>query len=1054
MSYIADLHIHSHFSRATSGDCALPGLHAWAQRKGVAVVGTGDFTHPGWLSELREQLEPSAPGLYRLKAGLAREADEGVPPARRAAVDFMLTAEISSIYKRGGQLRKVHSVLAAPDLATAEAISARLGALGNVKSDGRPILGLDPRSLLEILLEINEDAWLAPAHVWTPWFSMLGSKSGFDSPAECFGDLEKHVFAAETGLSSDPPMNWRVSSLDRYCLISNSDLHSPAKLGRNANVFHGEPSYFAIRDALRDKDPARAGGTIDLFPEEGKYHADGHRKCGVCLEPEEASSLQDTCPVCGKPLTLGVLHRVVELSDRPRGFRPATALPCQYIIPLDELLAEIFDCGAAGKKVTTAWERLIATVGSELEILRETPLERLESEEPRLLGEAVRRMREGRVIRQPGYDGEYGVIRVFRPGEMDTLRRQSALFSMPAEARETAPVPGTRCDPAVGGLPPQAAGQPKRRGRPRKSDKPAAGALAGLSDEQRAAVEAVDAPVAVVAGPGAGKTRTLAHRVAWLIDQGLARPSEILVVTFTNRAAGEMRERLSSLLGSKAEAVATQTFHAFCLDTLRRFAAEAGLPPEFRLVDGDDQEALLRQAGMSAREARDVVAEASRAWREMRDPADTEGGARLSAALAGDKAVALDALAPVVARLLAARPDVRQALGLRWVCVDEYQDADRAQYELVKALLPDGKGLCVIGDPDQAIYGFRGADVSFFLRFAADFPGAKVMRLGRNYRSSGSIVAAAGQVMAPGRTAMSVSVESALDAGALIRFHEAPTAAAEAEFIAHEIEKWLGGVAHFSVDTRRVDATEESQTGFGDIAVLVRLRSLMKPVAEALERLGLPAQISGEERFLDLPGAREAAGLLRRDPDRARPAREAVEALRLAAGGLDKDGQEAWARLERLAAGFKGSLGEFADRLLLRQAVDDFDRQAQRVALMTLHAAKGLEFDVVFVAACEDGALPYKPAFLGTRCDPALGVLPQGVPAPDVAEERRLLYVGMTRARKALYLTSARRRMIFGRMEDRAPSPFLAEIKEELRERLAQPKLKAKPKGRQMDLFG
>ena len=413
-TYLADFHTHSRYSRATSKECTLEGLHHWAQRKGVTVVGTGDFTHPAWLAELRHKLVPAAPGLYQLRPEVAVIADRDVPDTCRAPVRFLLTAEISSIYKRGGRVRKVHSIVLAPDLETVAKINARLGAIGNIRSDGRPILGLDPRDLLEIVLEANPACALIPAHIWTPWFAMLGSQSGFDSLDECFGDLAPQVFAIETGLSSDPPMNWRVRSLDTVALVSNSDLHSPSKLGRNANVFFGAPDYFAMLDGLRRKDLSICGGTIDLFPEEGKYHLDGHRACGFACTPAESASLGDRCPKCSQPLTLGVLHRVLALADRPEGKRPPKALPHQYIIPLDELLGELLDVGAGSKKVQAAYRKLLAACGPELEILLRVPPDQLDAHGPARIGEAIRRLRAGNVFRRGGYDGAFGVVTVFK----------------------------------------------------------------------------------------------------------------------------------------------------------------------------------------------------------------------------------------------------------------------------------------------------------------------------------------------------------------------------------------------------------------------------------------------------------------------------------------------------------------------------------------------------------------------------------------------------------------------------------------------------------------
>jgi DNA helicase-2/ATP-dependent DNA helicase PcrA len=446
---IADLHIHSHYSRATSPQCTLVGLQHWAQLKGVTLIGTGDCTHPEWFREISRDLTPAEPGLYKLKPEPARAADAEVFESCRQQVRFLITGEISHIYKRGGRVRKVHSVIAFPDLETAAAVNRKLDKIGNIRSDGRPILGLDPRNLLEIMLETSPDSMLIPAHIWTPWFSMLGSKSGFDSITECFGDLAEHIFAVETGLSSDPPMNWRISSLDRVSLVSNSDLHSPANLGRNANIFRVPLAYHALRDALREKDPDRFGGTIDMFPEEGKYHCDGHRKCKVQMEPENSLAHDNLCPKCGKPLTLGVLHRVVELADRPQGCRPANALPHEYIIPLPEILGELLNCGTNTKAVQAAYHKLLKARGPELDILRNLDPDALADCGVDLLPEALRRLRRGQVTREPGYDGEYGRIRLFgdddkaQVQERELIARSNALrarLSTPAadEAKDSA----------------------------------------------------------------------------------------------------------------------------------------------------------------------------------------------------------------------------------------------------------------------------------------------------------------------------------------------------------------------------------------------------------------------------------------------------------------------------------------------------------------------------------------------------------------------------------------------------------------------------------------
>jgi uncharacterized protein (TIGR00375 family) len=427
MDYIADLHIHSPFSRATSPQSTLAGLAGWARVKGIQVLGTGDFTHPGWFSCLKDELEPAEPGLFRLKNEAAIVSPlAGVMPST-APVRFLLSAEISCIYKRHGVVRKVHNLLYLPDFASAERLNAKLAGIGNIKSDGRPILGLDSRDLLEILLEQAPEGFMVPAHIWTPWFSLFGSRSGFDTIEECFGDLTPHIFALETGLSSDPNMNRLISGLDRFTMISNSDCHSPSKLGREANLFSTGLDYFSLRDAIREGRRDTFRGTVEFFPEEGKYHADGHRACQVCLEPAETRRLGLACPVCGKPLTVGVSHRVMELADRDRPLYRDDSPRVFSLIPLPEVLGEIIGTGPASKKVMEQYRRSIARFGSEFNLLLQTPLEEIRHEAP-ILGEAMARMRSGRVIRKPGFDGEYGVIRVFEEGEVARLAGHGSLF--------------------------------------------------------------------------------------------------------------------------------------------------------------------------------------------------------------------------------------------------------------------------------------------------------------------------------------------------------------------------------------------------------------------------------------------------------------------------------------------------------------------------------------------------------------------------------------------------------------------------------------------------
>lgn len=414
--FIADLHIHSKYSRATARDCDVAHLAIWAQRKGIAVVGTGDFTHPAWREELQRTLIADGSGLYALRPEVSRQVAAEVPESCRAEVRFLLTAEISTIYKHDGRTRKVHHLLLAPDFETVERIVARLLRIGNLASDGRPILGLSSRNLLQIVLESDPRSALIPAHIWTPWFAVLGSKSGYDAIDACYGDLAPEIFAVETGLSSDPAMNWRVSSLDRFRLLSNSDAHSPSKLGREATCFTCERSYDGIIAALRDG--SGYDGTIEFYPEEGKYHADGHLACNQRLTPEQTQRLDGRCPACGGAITVGVLHRVEALADRPEGCAPpATAGRVRSLIPLAEVLAEVTGRGAATKGVAAHHGRLLSELGPELSILLSTPVDAIGRCGPAALAEAIARLRRGEVLREAGYDGKYGVIRLFRPEE-------------------------------------------------------------------------------------------------------------------------------------------------------------------------------------------------------------------------------------------------------------------------------------------------------------------------------------------------------------------------------------------------------------------------------------------------------------------------------------------------------------------------------------------------------------------------------------------------------------------------------------------------------------
>ncbi|MEA1997487.1 MAG: UvrD-helicase domain-containing protein, partial [Gemmatimonadota bacterium] len=551
--------------------------------------------------ELAEKLVPDeGTGFFRLRPELEKTIRAGLPGSvGEAEVLFVLTGEVSSIYKKMGRARKVHNLVLMPDLDSAGRLSSRLEKIGNIRSDGRPILGLDSRDLLEICLETSSGAFFIPAHIWTPHFSALGSKSGFDSLEDCYGDLTGEVYALETGLSSDPEMNWRLSALDSYALVSNSDAHSPDKLGREANLLDTELSYSGLTGALKANDKAGFQGTIEFYPEQGKYHLDGHRACKARLTPEESSRLGGRCPVCGRKITLGVLNRVEQLADRPGGVRPAgSARPFERLVPLREILAQCHGKGPQTKTVSSSLRTVIRELGPEFHVLRKAPLEDISRAAGPLAAEALRRNRDGSVRIEPGYDGEYGTVHIFDPGEREACGGQMFFFKelKPEKKKLSIKSPGEGIklarDGCVKKKPPRALQENLHQG--------GAFSFEQLNKRQLEAVTApTGTPLMVVAGPGTGKTLCLTARVAYLAGEARVDPAQVLAVTFTNRAARAMKGRISRLLSetmglsshSGGRSVRVSTFHSFCLGLLTEWRGSAPV-----VLDEAEAAGLLHEA--------------------------------------------------------------------------------------------------------------------------------------------------------------------------------------------------------------------------------------------------------------------------------------------------------------------------------------------------------------------------------------------------------------------------------------------------------------------------
>lgn len=885
--YIADLHIHSSYSRATAKNVTPEVLELWGRKKGIDVIGTGDFTHPQWRRELSERLEPLGDGLYRLKeeyilekgkykkaaagSGDLREEKNGTEEGKR----FVITGEISSIYKQDGSVRKVHSLIILPSFEDAERLSAKLETIGNIHSDGRPILGLSCHDLLEICLELCPRAIYVPAHIWTPHFSLFGAFSGFDSVEECFGDLAGEIHAVETGLSSDPLMNRRVSMLDKYQLISNSDAHSPAKLGREATIFSGDLSYDGLYEGIQKG--KGLFGTIEFYPEEGKYHLDGHRKCHLSLTPSETESYKGICPVCGKKITVGVLHRVEELADRGEDYRHPDAKPFECLMPLNEVIGASWGKSPESAKVWECCEEMLSSLGPEFFILREASIADIKRAAGSSVAEGVKRLREGRVILKAGFDGEYGKVSLFTDDELKNSEGQLSFFEITQRKAEKS---GKKSEKDMK----SSEENTEDAGKSERIERNEEGASV-LNDRQLLAVKSRSRVTAVSAGPGTGKTKTLIEAIIERVEERGVKPSEITAFTFTKKAAGELRERLNLRLGSKSRYIKTGTVHSICLELLKKAGEDRKTADEF-VLKGYAGEAI-EAFGLSL-SVRDFLREVSlikNRGEEYWETAD-RGNIR-DAYLYYDRRLKEEGLMDFDDILincigLLHTKEGRKLKGktFSYIFTDELQDLGMLEYEAVKTLFEGEKELFVIGDRDQSIYGFRGVSGDCFLRLKEDFPDLNMIRLNINYRSEPDIVEASRALISAnpgverellsgkaGAESVTEGAESAKEQNYKARNSEEPNSKecnskehnsieiaraesglSEAIFIARKINELVGGIDMLDRDLR--GDSPENTRGFSDIAVLYRSNYQAGLMERALRKEGIPYIVSGREEFL------------------------------------------------------------------------------------------------------------------------------------------------------------------------------------------------------------
>jgi DNA helicase II / ATP-dependent DNA helicase PcrA len=1063
MKFIADFHVHSKYSMATAKNLDLEHLYISAKSKGITVVGTGDFTHPVWSKEIREKLVEAEDGLFSLKNEIKEECDRSVPKSCTGEVRFILTSEISNIYKKNGRTRKNHNLIFAENFESLEKINNKLNRIGNIKSDGRPILGLDAKDLLEIILNVDDKNFLIPAHIWTPWFSLFGSKSGFDSIEECFEDLTPYIFALETGLSSDPPMNRRISKLDKYTLVSNSDAHSPSKLGREANLFDTKLSYSAIKSAMQKGDKDKFLGTFEFFPEEGKYHLDGHRKCGLSFYPEETRKYNGICPKCGKSLTIGVLYRVEELSDMPIKRNIDNFHPFFSIIPLTDILSDILKVGAGSKKVLSAYMKTIETLGDEFSILHSMSEKDLSKAPVPLLKEAVLKIRENKVTLIPGFDGEFGKIKIFDEKERENLLFQTKLFSLPASKKKPKKPDREKVKKTI---------LKKRKIKLKKAPK-----RIKFNDEQKKAIETIDKTLLIIAGPGTGKTGTIAARISFLIKEKKISSKNILAITFTNKAADEMKNRIKML--AHRNLCHVSTFHSLCFNILKNSSDYK----QFKIIDENDRLIVFKDAvkktagkGYNVNSIFNAVISAKQLLLNYDDdlkkicPEDLNIDILIKCYKKYQdmlKELCMYDFEDIIfncAHLFEKNENIRKKYQnlFKYIFIDEYQDINYGQYQIIKALYGSDTNICAIGDPDQSIYGFRGSNISFFYTFQKDFENLKVVSLRQNYRSTKTILKASNQVIAYSNRFDIIKSDfikkeetfSEIEGEKSIKVIKAHSANEEIRKIADIIEKEIGGYGYFAIDSGKIDSgVSQKAKSFSDFAVLFRTKAFAKNISYIFEKAGIPYQIAMRENIFLKTGIKEILSFLKIiegvetyiDVERIKGFLNVKLEKKLAEHktsmknlsvsekidyiiqnskaekliGDDEEKLTALKKVRQIANESGNDAGIFFDKIAFFKDTDSYDERAEKVSLMTMHAAKGLEFPIVFISGFEEGFIPFDEEKI-----------------EDMEEERRLFFVAMTRAKEELYLSFSKKRTIYGKSMERKFSRFAKSIDENFLEEL------------------
>ncbi len=1047
MKFIADFHIHSHYSLATSKTLTPEHLDYWAKLKGVDVLATGDCIHPGWLSELKEKLIPNERGFLTLKNDYKLQ---NINPYifypkhfQKKDTDFILTTEISNIYKKNGKTRKVHNLCIFPSFEAADKFQKKLDKIGNIRSDGRPILGLDSKILLELLLETDEKSFLIPAHIWTPWFSVLGSRSGFDSIEECYEDLTKYIFAVETGLSSDPPMNWLCSFLDRFRLVSNSDAHSPEKIGREANMFDCEKTYNGIFEALKNDNGFM--GTIEFFPQEGKYHLDGHTKCNICFSPLETITHDGFCPVCNKPLVKGVLYRVYELADRPnindckakKNFYSITSLP--------DLVSEITGSKSTTNKIVQKeYFNILENIGSDFHTLLFADLKKI-SKYSYILAESIYRMRQGIVKLKSGFDGEFGEIKVFEKGEIENLKNNS-LFEEDIKNTKQNSYQKTNLELKKFKIEQE---NKKLLDNSNDSNNKNIYKYLNLTDVQKTIIEQKDGICIVIAGPGTGKTHVLTEKIAMLVLNGV-KQNNILAITFSNKACEEIVNRLASKIINFD--INVSTFHKLGLKIIKENISLLDRNENFCIISDDEKIEILNSIE-TFKNSENKVKFKTKFF--LKNISLAKQGVLLNFnddeekqffnqvfeeyqnILKNKNFFDLDDLIFFAVKILEENEEIKKIYikNYKYILIDEYQDINSKQYDLIKNLLPAQKNninLFVIGDPDQSIYGFRGSDKKFIQKLQEDFPNAKKIQLQKSFRCSNNILKLAGQVLHKNNF-----LEGKQDNGISTEIIECSNEKKEAEFIAKKIEEMMGGTRSLSMQ-KKVKNFEDKSFSFSDFAILCRTTKIYNEIINTLKFHSIPYQVIGDENFYkkepyksllktikniyigeDINKESEFIKTMLKNKENINLIlQKCIDVFLSEKEKVDLKIEDNLKKLLNIAEKYKNNYLKFFNDLSINTNIDDFCLKEEAVSIMTIHASKGLEFDTVFIPACEDGIIPFE--IFGKKNK------------EELEEEERLLFVAITRTRKFLFISYAKQRFFENRLLKLEKSFILDRFEENL----------------------